>query len=317
VTTPGSSEPIRMGVFYRSLPMMVAEERGFYEQNGMTIDYQRVTSSIQHFEFLRDGHYDMVHSSPDNVANYRLNAENPVGGRIDVTAFMGMDHGMNLVVTARPGITSVADLRGKTLAVDAPASGFAYVLYKILRAHGLERGKDYRVINVGGVADRYTKLLEGEFDATLLSGGFETRAASDGYELLDSVYDIASPYLGVVAAAKESWLEANRHSAVAMIRAYREATAWCLDPKNRDDCVDLLTTLPNTDRSMAEQLYEVQLRHGVGIVRDAGIDPDGLRSVVAMRAEFDGFEDDHDIDRLAREAGGIYTLDYFREATKG
>jgi ABC-type nitrate/sulfonate/bicarbonate transport system substrate-binding protein len=230
---------ITMGVFYQSLPMMVAAERGFYDQHGIEVDYQKVASSIQQAEYLRDDKYDVVQTSPDNVANYRLNQNNPIGSTIDARGFMGMDYGMYLVVAARPGITSVADLRGKTLGVDAPASGFAYVLYKILRNHGLERDQDYEIVSVGGVADRYTALLDGDFDATLLSGGFETRAKNAGYELLDSVYDVATPYIGVVAAAKDSWLEAHRDTAVRLIRAYREATDWCVDPGNRDAAVEL------------------------------------------------------------------------------
>jgi ABC-type nitrate/sulfonate/bicarbonate transport system substrate-binding protein len=308
---------ITMGVFYQSLPMMVAAQKGFNAQHGLAVDYQKVSSSIQQAEYLRDGQYDTVQTSPDNVANYRLNENNPVGEIIPARAFMGMDYGMYLVVAARPGTGSIGELRGKKLAVDAPASGFAYVLYKILRAHGLERDEDYEVVAVGGVADRYTALLNDEFDATLLSGGFETRAANAGYQLLDSVYDIASPYLGVVGAAKDSWQEANRDVVVRLIRAYRDATAWCVDPGNRDEAVDLLAALPNTDRPLAEQLYDVQLRPGVGIVPDAGIDPAALATVMAMRAEFDGFEKPQDVDQLATEEGGIFTLQYYEEALAG
>lgn len=305
---------IRMGVFYRSLPMIIADSEGFNEKHGISIDHQQVKSSTQQFEFLRDDKYDVVQTSPDNVANYRLNDNNPIGEKVISRCFMGMDYGMYLVVAAKPGVTSIEQLRGKTVAVDARNSGFAYVIYKILRNHGLEQDRDYEVILVGGVADRYTAMLNGEFDATLLSGGFETRAQHAGYELLDSVYDIASPYLGVAAAAKDTWLADNHDTAVRLVRAYREATDWCFDPANRERAIDMLANLPNTDRELAEKLFEVQLRPGVGLVPDAGIEPDALANIVAMRAEFDGFEEEQDIDRLSREDGGIYTLEILRDA---
>lgn len=307
---------IRMGVFYRSLPMIIADSQGMLEKQDLAVDYQQVKSSTQQFEFLRDGKYDVVQTSPDNVANYRLNDNNPIGERVISRCFMGMDHGMYLVVASKPDITSIEQLRGKTIAVDARNSGFAYVIYKILRNHGLEQDRDYEVVLVGGVADRYTTLLDGDFDATLLSGGFETRAEHVGYQLLDSVYDIASPYLGVAAAAKDTWLEEQRDTATRLVRAYREATDWCFDPANKEDAVTMLANLPNTDRALAEKLFEVQLRPGVGLVRDAGIDPEALRHVVAMRAEFDGFEEPQDVDHLVREEGGIYTLDILRAADR-
>jgi ABC-type nitrate/sulfonate/bicarbonate transport system substrate-binding protein len=228
-----------------------------------------------------------------------------------------MDYGLYLVVAARPEITSIGELRGKTLAVDAATSGFAYVLYKILRNHGLERDRDYQISMVGGVADRYTALLNNEFDATLLSGGFETRAEHVGYRLLESVYDVAAPYLGVAAAAKDSWLKANHDVAVSLVRAYRDATAWCFDPDNREEAIGMLERLPDTDTELAEKLLDVQLRPGVGLVEEAGIDPEALRNVVALRAEFDGFDIPQDPDLLTREEGGIYTLSVYNEAVSG
>jgi ABC-type nitrate/sulfonate/bicarbonate transport system substrate-binding protein len=305
---------IRMGVFYQSLPMMVAQDLGYYEREGLEVDYQRVSSSIQQFEYLREDRYDFIQTSPDNVANYRLNEGNPLGGRIASMGFMGMDYGMNLTLVARPEIDGPDQLKGGTVSVDAPFSGFAYVLYKILRQAGLEREADYEVVPTGGVADRYTALLAGEFDGTLLSGGFETRAVSQGYRIVGSVYDIVSPYVGVMACGKDEWLERNTDDAIRFVRASHAATRWCFDPANRDDAVAMLTGLPNTDEVLAAQLYDVQLRDGVGVIRDLGIDPTGIRNVLELRREFDGFETDPDLDGLSTSGGGLYDLRFLEEA---
>jgi ABC-type nitrate/sulfonate/bicarbonate transport system substrate-binding protein len=246
---------------------------------------------------------------------------------------MGMDYGMLLAVVARPGIASIEELRGRTVSVDAPASGFAYVLYEILARHGLRRGADYAIVETGGVFDRYRHLMEtdevlgrgpaeaparvspeAKFDATLLSGGFETRARNAGYTLLDSVHDIADPYLGVWAAAKSTWLRENAELASALIAAYRAATRWCFDPANREACLELLMQAPQTPRSLAEQLYEIQLRPGVGNVPDAGIDPAGVLNVLRLREQFGGFEDPRDITAIARTDGDLYDLSYYRDA---
>ena len=305
---------ITMGVFYRSLPMVVAVEKGLYAREGLVVDHQQVTSSVQQFDHLRKGRYDCVQTSPDNVANYRLNVGNALGERIDAQAFVGMDYGMYLVLAVRAGIHSAEDLRGMTLAVDAPASGFAYVLYKIMRQHGLERDADYALVSPGGVAARFEALLAGDCDATLLSGGFETRAKAHGCRLLDAVADIADPYLGVVGAATTTWLRDNADVASRLARAYLDATGWILDPANRDEAVSFLERMPSTDRELAEELFDIQIRPGVGIVPDAGIDPKGLRSVLALRAEFGGFEDDVDVDALASPEGGLYDLAYLEAA---
>lgn len=280
--------------------MMAAEQRGFYEGKDLEVEFGQVKSSTQQFQYLRDGQYDVVQTSPDNTANYRYNQHNPINERVDGKGFMGMDYGMLLIVVARPEFESISDLAGQTVSVDATDSGFAYVLYKILANHGLVRDRDYSVVSTGGVYDRYIAMVEegADFAATLMSGGFETRAANRGYNLLDSVYDIADPYLGVWAAAKSEWLNSNRDLAVDFVTAYRQATDWVFDAGNRDACLEMLTSIPNTSDELAEQLYEVQLRPGVGNVPDAGIDPQGVRNVLALRQEFAGFEEDHDLDAL-------------------
>lgn len=291
---------IKLGAFYRSLPMMAAEQKGFYADRDVEIDYGQVSSSTQQFEYLRDGGYDVVQTSPDNTANYRLNERTALGGRLDAQGFLGLDYSMLLIVVAQPDVTSLEQLRGRNISVDAVASGFAYVIYEILERAGLERDRDYTVVSHGGVFDRYKAMvLDGEdIGATLMSGGFETRAARQGFNLLDSVHDIADPYLGVWAAARTDWLEANADLVGDMVDGYRAASAWVFDPANREECLDMLMALPNTPRDLAEDLYEIQLRPGVGNVPDGGIDPAAVRNVLAMRQRFGGFEEDQDLDAL-------------------
>lgn len=307
---------IQLGGFYRSLPMAVAEEQGFYEAYDLEVEFGQVASSTQQFQFLSDGRYDIVQTSPDNTANYRLNADNPIGARVDAQGFLGLDYGMYLVVVARPGIESVEQLRGETVSVDAPASGFAYVLYKLLANHGLQRGSDYDIVSTGGVYDRYVEMVEkdADFAATLMSGGFETRAARRGYVLLDSVHDIYDRYLGVWAAARREWLQDNPELVTDFVSAYRKASAWVFDPSNRESCVAMLELIPNTPRDLAEELYEIQVRPGVGNIPGGAIDPAGVRSVLSLRDEYEGFEDPQDLDELVGPDTNLFDLRFLRES---
>jgi ABC-type nitrate/sulfonate/bicarbonate transport system substrate-binding protein len=310
---------IKLGAFYRSLPMLAAERNGIYANHGVDVEFGQVKSSIQQAEYLADGQYDVVQTSPDNTANYRLNDQNPIGRRVDNQGFLGLDYGMRLIVVGAPEIESIADLRGKVVSVDAPASGFAYVIYKILGAHGLTAGEDYEVVLHGGVYDRFVAMVvNGEnVQATLMSGGFETRAESQGFRLFDSVLDIADPYLGVWAAARREWLQANRALVVDFIRAYREATDWVFDPANREACVGMLEELPNTSRELAEKLYAIQLEPRVGNVPDGSIDPAGVRNVLALRQEFGGFDAPQDLDALVGSDTEFFDLSYLEEAGGG
>jgi ABC-type nitrate/sulfonate/bicarbonate transport system substrate-binding protein len=305
---------LRVGVFSRSLPMLAAQSKGFFARENLTVSFLQVQSSTQQFTFLRDGQYDIVQTALDNVVNYRLNNSNPLGPRFDAQMFMGMDLGTGLSVVARPGIYTVEDLRGKVLSVDAPDSGFAYVLYKILRAHGLERGRDYQIVQTGGVAARFQGLLAGNFDATLLSSGFEIRATNAGFNLLESVTAVANPYLSSVSAARQSWMERNRDVLVRFIRACYDGTRWSADPANREEAVALLMTQPNTSRALAEQFYEEQLNEETGLITDLSLDRLGMLNVLELREEFGGFDEPQNLRRLTTPASGLYDLSYRRAA---
>ena len=298
--------------------MAMAEEQGLYESREVRVEFDQVTSSTQQFQSLADGDYDIVQTSPDNSANYRLNQGNPIGQIVDAPGFLGLDYGMYLVIVAQPEVEAVEQLAGTTISVDAPESGFAYVIYKILANHGLQRGVDYDIVTTGGVYSRYVAMVvdKADFAATLMSGGFETRAASQGYRLLESVHDIYDPYLGVWAAGRRQWLEENSDLVVDFVSAYREGLAWVFDPANEEACIDYLTRIPDTTRELARQLYQVQVRPAVGNIPDGVIDPDGVRNVLTLRAESAGFEDTQDIDALVEPGTGLFDLSYLEASQR-
>jgi ABC-type nitrate/sulfonate/bicarbonate transport system substrate-binding protein len=315
--TPPAPAPahLRIGVFARSIPAIAAVNKGFYADYNITVEYLQVSSSTQQFQYLRDDLYDIVMTSPDNVANYRLNSSNALGATIDQVGFLGLDAAQKLALVARPGISSPSDLAGKVIAVDSPNSGFAYVIYDILASYGLERNVDYTVLPVGGVSLRYQGLLNGDFDATLLSNGFETRAENAGYPLFDTVGDIADPYLGLVAAAKSSWLNANEDVALRFSKAYIKAVRWSLDPANRDEAVQMLMSNQNISQSLAEQYYDIQVDPATGNIAEGAIDREALYNVLVLRNKYNGFDQTQNLRRLSNP-GTLYTLDIQRKAIR-
>jgi len=78
-----------------------------------------------------------------------------------------------------PDVRDYDDLRGKTLAVDAIATGYSLVLQKLLQLGGLEDG-DYRLEPVGSTATRAQALMENKFSGTILTTPLENRAGVAG-----------------------------------------------------------------------------------------------------------------------------------------
>ncbi len=82
----------------------------------------------------------------------------------DVVIVTGGDSGMNeFFVQAE--IKSFADLRGRTLVVDAPDTAYALQAKKILLQHGLKDGADYTVKPVGAGVYRFKAMAESKDNA--------------------------------------------------------------------------------------------------------------------------------------------------------
>lgn len=80
--------------------------------------------------------------------------------------------------------------------------------------------------------------------------------------------------------------------------------------------IQLLLTLPNTPRPVAETLYAQQTTPGTGVIGDLEIDRQGLLSVLGLREEFGGFDEPANIDYLATPASGLLDKLYLKQALR-
>jgi ABC-type nitrate/sulfonate/bicarbonate transport system substrate-binding protein len=234
---------------------------------------------------LIDGKFDIAMTAVDNLIAYREGeGEDPKVGP-DLVAVMGADQGfLNLVSV--PEITLIAQLRGKTVSVDARSTGYAFVLFELLDRAGL-REPDYKVERAGGVLQRFQALMEKKHDATLLLSPFEVQAEARGFHKLAAASDALGAYQGLVAGVRQSWAEQHRAALVGYIHAYARGVEWLYDPANKAEALALFRkNLPNMSAEAAEAAYRVLLDPRTGFQRKAAIDLDGVARVLALRSKW-------------------------------
>ena len=121
----------------------------------------------------------------------------------------------------RPEIETCADARGKSFAVDAPGSGYAYIGYQILRNKcGFEPNVDYPVVVTGGTDRRYDDLIANKANSqmVLIHTGLPERAEAKGIRLL-SVLD-------PTAAVRQSAAEVHPSVLTRALAWSSSATIW-------------------------------------------------------------------------------------------
>src|SRR5207247_9947930 len=117
-------------------PVWVAQEKGFFAKNSLEVKVTPTPSSVFQLTNLIEGKVDIEMTAIDNLIAYREGqGEAKVDGP-DLIAFMGGDNGF-LRLVAVPEVKTLADLRSKTVSVDARTTGYAFVLFEMLERGGL------------------------------------------------------------------------------------------------------------------------------------------------------------------------------------
>ena len=264
----------------------VAQERGLFVSNGVRVTVQGTPGSVAQMTGLSEGKFDIAMTAVDNIVAYvEGQGEAPIGPQSEFFTFMGSDTGFLSLVTA-PDVKAVTDLKGRTLSVDALTTGYAFVLFEILRRNGLNE-RDYAVAKVGGMVQRWTALRERKQDGTMLSTPYNILAKGEGFIQLAQATKVIGHYQGNVAAARRSWAAANRDKVIAYIRGYVEAIDWLYDRVNREAAVQILRkNLPQMSQDLAERSYDELLDPQDGFFRQGRMDMEGLKTVLDLRNRY-------------------------------
>lgn len=286
-TPPAAPRPLRVISFGGgfNLPLWAASEQGFFARHGLAPTLTITADSRQLFTGLMEGRYDVAITAFDNIVAYQEGqGEVKFEPRSDFFAFMGSDDGFLSLVSV-PEVATIADLRGRTVSVDALSNGFSFVLREMLARGGVPESQ-IKWARAGGTDRRFAALMERQHDATMLRAPFDLQAKNRGFRQLATARQVIGPYLGIVGAARRSWAQAHEVETVAFIRAYRDAIRWLEQPANRPAAIALLQShVPAMPLQIAQQSCELLLDQRTGFFADVGLDPQAARAVLALRSK--------------------------------
>lgn len=264
-----------------TVPLRLALARGTFASHGLDVVAEFTPNSTVLREGLAAGKYDVAHAAVDNaVAMVELD-------HADVVVLMGSDDSMTELIV-QPTIATVADLRGKTVAVDAPNTAYALQLRKILLMSGLTAGADYTMKAVGGTPQRLDAMIrDKENAAAMLNPPFSIQAKAAGLKSLGSATKLIGPYQGIGAFALRSWAANHRDMLVTYLAAYVEALRWFLAPENKADALAFLAADLKLPPEVAAEAYARAVAVPGGLAPDARLDLAGLANVLKLRAEIE------------------------------
>lgn len=276
-------EPLRVKVFpgAQNLALWTGLERGTFAKHGVAVDLQFTQNSVELRDGLASGAFDVAHAAADNAISMV-----EVGKR-DVVIVMGGDSSMNELYV-QPDIATLAGMKGRTLLVDAPNTAYALQAMKILKNAGVMPA-DYQVKVAGGTFQRGKAMMESrENAASTLNPPYSFEAAANGLKSMGRAVDLIGPYQASSAFAMRAWVRDHGPLIERYVAGYVEALRWATDPANRDATVALLANRLKLSPELAAKTHAALVEPRFGLAPDAKLDVDGLRAVLAIRAEFSG-----------------------------
>ena len=290
-------------------PIRIAQERGYFALGGIEVTLTPTPNSVFQLTNLIEGKFDIGMTSIDNVIAYvEGQGEVTVTTQPDLFVFMGGGAAIP-VLTTIPEIKSYDELRGKTVAVDAVTTGYAFVLYDLLKRNGLQQS-DYKIEPAGGTVARWQGLRERKYAAAILNPPLSLVAKASGFHILQYARDAYGNYEETVATARRAWAAANEKKLQAYIKAYVAAVEWLRDPANKDQAIAILRKhFPQLSAELAAAVH-TEVVGPRGIAAKAQLDIAGIRKVLELRSEYAQPK------KLLSEPSGYYDLKYYEAAIR-
>ena len=266
-----------------NLPLFAAMEHGFLAREGLEVDLTLTPSSVFQAEQCAAGQCQIAMTAFDNVVAY-TEGQGAAGPDVDPQYVVAMGATqLELALVTTPDVQKVADLKGRTLALDALATGFAFVLSEMLERAGLSR-EDTEFVAVGATPQRWDSVKSGEHAGTLTIEPFTTIARRAGSNVIQTSSDLFDAYQGGVIAACKPFVKDNPEQLRGYLRAYLDGLDWVHDPANHAAAANLLQArMPAIRPEAVEGVMRNLLNPASGLTPGGAILPAGMEQVLDLR----------------------------------
>ena len=279
--------PLRVNIFggLDAWPIYVMRDRGFMKAAGFDLTLTPTPGSVPQFQQMMAGAADLALTAMDNVVAYDVGQGDPsITGDLDFFAFLGIGPG-SLKLVVRPEITSFAQLRGKAFAVDAPGTGFSFVLRRMLDKNGIMPG-EYSFVSLGSTQKRFDGMVAGQCVGGVIGSPYDIIGTQKyGFHVLGSAIDVLGHYQATVMMARRSYAATHGPVLTAFVRGYRDATAWMYASANRAEAMAILARNVDLPSDIIAQVGPAVLA-STFFTRDGAFDVAGVNTVMELRGAY-------------------------------
>jgi NitT/TauT family transport system substrate-binding protein len=177
-------------------------------------------------------------------------------------------------LVGRASFKSVADLKGKKIAISNVGATDELVARALLQKAGLDARRDVTMLSIGASETRLQSLISGQMDAATLSLPHSVLAKQHGFRFLGSAGDVLQiPFTGFSTTATK--IQRDRDQVMRVIQAQMDAMRWIKNQKQ--DAIQFLRQFFGTDEPTAIASYNV---YAPLIIDDVRVTADAVRAIL-------------------------------------
>ncbi len=193
--------------------MWYAFDNGIFKQQGLDVDMQAINGGAQTSAALVAG---QIHIGQFGGSE----ALSAVAGGADLVIVGNMAPVYPYILYAKKGIATVAELKGKKVAVSNAGGSSDIATRAALKAAGLDPDKDVSILAVGSHAQRTAALLSGQVDAGVDDPPEDDEVLKAGFTPLIDIAGQRLPAANTGIIVQRKYLDADRD----IVQAYVDAT---------------------------------------------------------------------------------------------
>ncbi|MGE5305886.1 MAG: ABC transporter substrate-binding protein [Alphaproteobacteria bacterium] len=284
---------------YGHSPLMVAERKGFYAQDGLDVEIPILESGSRALQALLGGSAQIVATTPEDLIR-ATEAGTPT------VILAGVLNGLTHSLMASPKVKRVADLKGGKVAASSITGSVTYALKFVLAKNDLHYPKDYLIIQIGGSGVRFAALKGGGIDAALVAEPLALVAEEAGLNNIAFVGDYLPHMQVTVVGARSDWAKANRTLVVRYLKGLVRTFRWLY--ANKEEGIAATSAIAKVDKKFGARGYQIYTGKKVWPI-------DGSPTMEGMKVVLDSMHTDKILAAPQRPEKYV-DLSYLNEALK-
>jgi ABC-type nitrate/sulfonate/bicarbonate transport system substrate-binding protein len=256
-------------------PLWVAGKMGFFDKEGLEVPIVTMRGSPLTIQALTADSIYVANATVDTlISAYERGA--------DITMIGGLINGLGLSMIGGKPYKTYADLRGTTIGTQTLTSGTGFALRLVLKVHGMEYPRDYKLLNIGGAADRYQALTSGQISSAPVGVPLDLVAKQQGFNIIGYFADDQPNFQFNVYIVKRSWAEKNRPLIVRFMKAMVSTMRWMTDNAeaacaylSKEMAISVEHCRYASDYNWKSRIWD----------RNADVNVEGVRTLIKITAE--------------------------------